>query len=165
MRKLFALLGLLALALPVAGVAGLSAGEGALTVDDGRGLLSLTARGGIIGRLDRGSVTVYDLTPDDANQPAVFGDDLPILFVGESGIRYSGAGLRFRITGGRYKIVVEGRGIDVSAVGKGTGWIVGDGDSPGLYSLEGDDCRKTPARCTPLPSFRERFQLGARADG
>ena len=69
MRKTFVLLGLLALALPVAGVAALSAGEGTLSVEDGVGKVTLQARGGVIGRLDRGSVTIYDLTPEDANDP------------------------------------------------------------------------------------------------
>ena len=60
-RKTFLLLGLLVLALPVAGVAALGAGEGTLSVEDGQGKVTLQARGGVIGRLDRGSVTIYDL--------------------------------------------------------------------------------------------------------
>src|SRR5687767_16028867 len=83
MRKAFVILGLLALALPVAGVAGLSSGEGTLSVEDGNGRATLQARGGVIGRLERGSVTIYDLTPEDAFEPWVFGDDQPVRFIGE----------------------------------------------------------------------------------
>jgi hypothetical protein len=161
-RKTFILLGLLALALPVAGVAALNAGEGTLSVEDGQGKVTLQARGGIIGRLDRGSVTIYDLSPQDAYEPYVFGDDEPVRFIGESGVRYGGAGLRFRLIGGRYRIVIEGRGIDLSVVAKGTGSIVaGAAADPGVYSLDGDDCRNDRASCKPLPEITKRFQLGS----
>lgn len=160
MRKPFALLALLALALPVTAVGAQRGGEGTLAVEDGRGRVSLQARGGFIGRLDRGSVTIFDLTPDDANVPVVSGDDRPVRFVGELGVQYAGAGLRFRLIGGGFRIVVSGRGIDLSVVGKGNGWIVGDPAGPGLYSLDGSDCRKTPTSCSPLPELPTRIQLG-----
>jgi hypothetical protein len=161
MRKAFVILGLLALALPVAGVAGLSAGEGTLSVEDGQGKVTLQARGGVIGRLERGFVTIHDLTPEDGYTPWVFGDDQPVRFVGETGIRYGGVGLRFRLVGGRYRITIEGRGIDLSVVAKGWGTIVAaEVADPGVYSLEGEDCRTDRARCKPLPEISKRFQLG-----
>ena len=131
---------MLALALPVAG-SGLPvrAGEGTLSVEDGRGTITIKARGGVIGRLDRGTVTIYDLTPEDANDPYVFGDDQPVQLVGDTGIRYAGAGLRFRLVGGSFRIVINGRGIDLSAVGKGNGSIRAEFGvlDPGVYSLDG----------------------------
>ena len=160
MRKTFVLLALLALGLPVAGVAGLSSGDGTLSVEDGRGKVTIQARGAIIGRLDRGTVTVYDLTPEDANDPYVFGADQPLALVGD-GIKYAGAGLRFRIIGGRYRIVIQGRGIDLSAVGKGFGSIKGDPGQFGVYSLDGADCRKDRATCKLLPEIEKRFLLEA----
>jgi energy-converting hydrogenase Eha subunit H len=165
MRKIFVLLALLALSLPVAGMAGLSAGDGTLSVEDGRGKVSIQARGAIIGRVDRGTVTIYDLTPEDASDPYVFGQYQPPSLVGETGIKYTGTGLRFRVIGGRYRIVIQGRGIDLSVVGKGFGTIVrGDDVLPGVYSLDGDDCRKERAACTPLPDVEKRFQLGVNAE-
>ena len=161
MRKLFALCGLLALALPVAGVAGPRSGEGTLSVEDGRGKITLQARGGVIGRLERGFVLICDLTPDDSNVPFVSGDDLPIRFIGDDCARYGGQGLRFRLVGGGYRIVIVGRGIDLSAVGKGAGTIRGDAEWPGVYSLDGDDCRTKKSSCTPLPELERHFQLGA----
>jgi hypothetical protein len=161
MRKTFLLLALLALGLPVAGMAGLSAGDGTLSVEDGRGKVTIQARGGVIGRLDRGTVTIYDLTPDDANAPVVFGDDQPWVLMGDNGIKYTGAGMRFRVIGGRYRIVIQGRGIDLSAVGKGFGSIRGEVDQPGVYSLDGADCRNDRAACKPLPEIEKRFLLEA----
>jgi hypothetical protein len=159
MRKTLVLLALLALALPVAGIAG--AGDGTLSVEDGRGKVTIQARGGVIGRVDRGTITIFDLTPGDANVPAVFGDDLPPVLVGEAGIRYTGSGMRFRAIGGRYRIVIQGRGIDLSAVGRGFGSIRGDVGQLGVYSLDGSDCRNDREACTLLPEVERRFLLEA----
>lgn len=160
MRKLFLCLALLALALPVVGTAGLRGNEGTLSVEDGRGSVMLRAKGGIIGRIDRGVVTIYDLTPGDAYEQRVTGDDRPVRFVGENGIRYAGNGIRFRIVGGEFMIVVTGAGIDLSAVGRGFGFVRGVGEDSGLYSLDGDDCRTDAASCKELPDLGRRFQLG-----
>lgn len=164
MRKLAVVLVLLALALPVAGVSALRPADGTLSVEDGSGVVIVRARGGAIGRLDRGSVTIYDLTPDDPYEQKVIGDDKPVRFIGENGVRYAGTGLRFRLVGGQFRIVVTGTGIDLSAVGKGSGYIQGDGLDPGVYSLDGDDCRLDRASCRPLPDFGRRFQLGVERD-
>jgi hypothetical protein len=165
MRKTFLLLVLLALGLPVIGLAGTSTGDGTLSVEDGRGKVTLQARGGVIGRLDRGTVTIYDLPPEDANIPAVFGDDQPVALVGENGIKYTGSGMRFRVIGGRYRILIQGRGIDLSAVGKGFGTIRGDIGQLGVYSLDGADCRKDRASCKLLPEIEKRFLLEATTTG
>lgn len=163
MRKVLVLISLLALALPVAGLAGLAAkraGEGTLSVEDGRGKVIVQARGGAIGRLERGTVRIFDLTPNDENVPVVTGDDRPLRFFGDNGIEYAGAGLRFRIIGGGFRVVIDGRGIDLSVVGRGSGFVKGETLDPGLYSLDGSDCRTRPATCEPLPELGERFQLG-----
>ena len=167
MRKTLLLLALLAISLPVAAVAAVDAtraGEGTLSVEDGRGKVTIQARGGVIGRLERGTVTIFDLTPDDVNVPVVFGDDQPVALVGETGIKYTGAAMRFRIIGGRYRIVIQGRGIDLSVVGKGWGTIKGDFGQLGVYSLDGADCRKDRAACKLLPEVEKRFLLEAGAE-
>ena len=148
--------------LPVTALAASSAGEGTLSVEEGRGKVTIEARGGFIGRIAFGTVTIHDLTPEDANEAIVFGDDRPVRFVGDTGIQYGGVGLRFRLAGGRYRIKVEGRGIDLSAVGRGVGTIKSDGGAgPGIYTLDGADCRKAPETCKPLPEITKVFQLGA----
>jgi hypothetical protein len=161
MRKPLVLLALLALALPVAGLAALRAGDGTLSVENGHGKLWLQGRGGLIGRLERGTITIWDLTPDDANDPFVTGDDKPVRFVGETGVQYAGTGLRFYLVGGGFRISINGKaGLDLSVVGKGNGWLQGDLVEPGLYSLGGNDCRKASTSCLPLPETRTFFQLG-----
>jgi hypothetical protein len=163
MRKTLFLLALLALVLPVAAISAdlaSSAGDGTLSVEDGRGTVTVQARGGVIGRIERGTITIFDLTPEDANDPVVFGDDQPVALVGETGIRYRGTAIRYRLIGGGFRIVINGRGIDLSVVGKGTGTIRGESVSPGLYSLDGSDCRKDPDSCKPLPEVAKSFKLG-----
>ena len=93
MRKTYLCLALLALILPVVALASVDTGEGTLSVEDGRGKINLQARGGVIGRIDRGTLTVYDTTPTDANFPVVTGADEPEFFVAGNGVRYKGAGI------------------------------------------------------------------------
>jgi hypothetical protein len=163
-RTTLALFTLLALSLPVAGGAAPSAGDGTLSVDGGRGKVTIDARGAVIGRLGSGTVTIWDLTPEDANLPVVWGDDFPVRLVGETGVRYSGNGMRFRVIGGRYRIMVSGRDIDLSAVGKGWASVRAEEAilDPGVYSIDGADCSSLRERagCKPLPELERRFQLG-----
>ena len=57
--------------------------------------------------------------------------------------------------------MIQGRGIDLSAVGKGFGSIKGDPGQFGVYSLDGADCRKDRAACKLLPEVEKRFLLEA----
>ena len=57
--------------------------------------------------------------------------------------------------------MIQGRGIDLSVVGKGSGFIEGEPLEPGVYSLDGADCRKNRASCDDLPRPGIRFKLGA----
>ena len=58
--------------------------------------------------------------------------------------------------------MIDGRGIDLSVVAKGTGTIVAAlaAVDPGVYSLDGADCRNDRESCKPLPEVPKRFQLG-----
>lgn len=161
MRKTSLCLALLALTLPVAALAAIDAGDGTLSVEDGRGKLTLQARGGVFGRLGSGTVTVWDTTPADASFPVVTGADQPEVFLLDGGVRYRGVGIRFRVIGGGFKLAIQGRGLDLSVVGKGSGFIEGDSVEPGVYSLDGADCRKNRASCNQLPEPGIRFRLGA----
>ena len=161
MRRSLVLVALLALVLPLAGYAAARAGEGTLTVKDGRGKVSVQGKGVLLGRLDRGSIEVVDLSPDDAFDPIVFGDDAPVRLVGENGLRYAGRNMRFRVIGGKYGIVIRGSGIDLSVVANGTSTLEGESDQPGFYSLDGDDCRNGSADCKLLPEKQRTIKLGS----
>lgn len=150
------------LAVPASAAAvAVSTTDGELSVNSGRGKVTVDARGGVIGRFTDGRVSILDLSPEDAFIPIVFGDELPPVELANGAVVYRGTNVRFRLVGGRYRIVVNGVGIDLSAVGNGLVWLESDGSRfPGTYSLDGDDCQLLRAKCKPLPELRTRFKLG-----
>jgi hypothetical protein len=176
MRKHILLLLACLLALPAMASAALmrSTGDGTLSVEDGQGRIVIDARGGVIGRFDRGSVTILDRTPDDAFEAKVWGATREVE-LGLDRERYFGPGVRFRLIGGSFRIVIHGAGIDLSAVGTGVVTLEGSGRFPGVYSLDGEDCGAPRSKCKDLPDPAQRFRLGtpdpperptpARADG
>jgi hypothetical protein len=161
MRKNILLLLVCSLAVPSVGSAALmrGTGDGTLSVQDGQGRIVIDARGGVIGRFDRGFVTILDRTPEDVFEAKVWGAtrDVPLGFEHD---RYFGQGVRFRLIGGSFRIVVNGAGIDLSAVGTGIVSLEGSGRFPGVYSLDGEDCSAARSRCKALPDPAQRFRLG-----
>jgi hypothetical protein len=152
-----------AAALVVGGAGAASPRVGTLSVEGGKGQVSVEIKGNVIGRLANGTVRVTDLTPRDRFLPYVQGRKLKITRVNAKTTLYKGQSLRFRMLGGRSKIVVKGTGISVAAVGRG--WAMLDAqrllpdDPAGVYSLDGVDCSVEPLTCTPLPADPERFTL------
>jgi hypothetical protein len=151
------------LAVPAAAAAvAVSSADGELSVDSGRGKVTVDARGGIIGRFTDGRVYILDLTPEDAFDPVIFGNELPSLEQPNGAVVHRGTNVRFRLVGGRYFVRVTGVGIDLSAVGNGNVWLESDGSRfPGTYSVDGDDCQLARTKCKPLPELRTRFKLGS----
>src|SRR6266516_3972545 len=129
MRRLltFAVLAL-ALALP-AGSAARPTGpnDGTLSVKDARGTITIQGRGGVIGSFVQGRVTITDPIDGDGTGPIVTGDDFPPIERSDTTTTWRGTGVRFRIIGGTFKIVVRGRGINLSLVGKGNVTVNGAG--------------------------------------
>jgi hypothetical protein len=160
--SLFALLALSAI-LAVPAFAGAPATDGTLSVKDAKGMVQLSSRGSLIARFERGKVTITDPNPYDARKPTVFGADA-IVYRNAKTTVYSGKGVRIRIGGGMTHVRIEGRGIYLSAVGRGTGMIEGAGSAPagvfydGVWSLNDEDYRS-------LPDEPTRFQLAALRPG
>ena len=133
--------------------------EGRLSVSEARGLVSVQGRGALIGRVDSGRVTVTDLSPVDVSDPIVFGCDVEE-FRGNAMV-CRGDNLRFRLIGGNWRIAITGRGIDVSAVARGTVKLDGEGLWTGLYSTSGVDCRRADAACELVPDQLTTLLLGS----
>jgi len=138
---------------------------GTLSVERGKGVVMLDLRGSVLGRLTNGTLRVTDQTPGDRYAAYVVGRKLVQTRVGPRTTVYRGQGLRFRMIGGGYRIVVRGTGIDVEAVGRGVVMLDGEpkieGEDTGLYSLDGADCGLEPQLCAALPTEPERFVLGS----
>ena len=136
---------------------------GTLSVEHGKGVVMVDLRGSLLGRLGVGSLRVTDQTPNDRYAALVVGRKMTQERLGPRTVIYRGQGLRFRMVGGGYRVVVRGSGISVSAVGRGVVMLDAEprfpGDDAGVYSLDGVDCGLEPTLCTALPTEPERFPL------
>jgi hypothetical protein len=134
--------------------------DGTLSVRDGQGMVEVSARGAFIGRLERGKITVTDRNPFDARRPVVLGAERKRTSRNLRTTTYSGREMRLRSTGAFVHIRLEGRGINLSAVGRGRGLIQGVPEgSPGaavdgLWSLNDEEYLS-------LPEILTGFQLVA----
>ena len=165
MRKLTSLACSILAFAAIGGSAGAAAPDvGVLSVEGGKGAVTLELKGSVLGRLSLGTLRVTDKTPLDRYAALVVGRKLTQERVGPRTILYKGNGLRFRMVGGGYKIVVRGTGISLSAVGRGVASLDGDrrfaGEDAGVYSLEdGVDCGIEPLLCDALPDEPRQFVL------
>ena len=143
--------------------------SGTLSVDRGKGVVTLDLRGNVLGRLANGTVRVTDQTPRDRFGEIVFGRDVTEEQLGPRTVLYRGQGLRFRMVGGGYRIVIRGSGIVLSVVGRGVVQLDGerkaDETTTGVYSFSVADCSVEPTLCTPLPDERESFVLEPAVEG
>jgi hypothetical protein len=153
MRALLTFAVLAALALPAASAArDQGANDGTLSVRDARGTLTISVRGGVIGSFARGSVTISDPVDGDGTGPIVTGDDFPPIERNETTTTWRGTKVRFRIIGGSFRIVVKGRGINLSLVGKGNVTLDGAGTvDDGSYSVNGGEYLPMPGFSLPFP--------------
>jgi hypothetical protein len=163
--KCFALFGLLAL-LVVTGTAAARSGgpnDGTLTVKNGDGRIVITGfKGAVIGRFDKGQVTIKDPNPNDGIGPIVTGADVT-QSLSENTTRYSGSKVRFRTIGGSFTITVFGTDINLSAIGRGLIQLNGSLGArgtvdDGTYAVNGGAPQ-------PFPPFPFRFPLDAQAGG
>jgi hypothetical protein len=140
-------------------------GNGELSLERGRGSAVLEMRGVVLGRLTTGTLRVTDLTPRDRFAPTVSGRKVTAERLGPRTVLYRGQGIRFKVLGGRYRIVLRGTGMSVSAVGRGEVVLDGDprfvGDDVGVFSLDGVDCVMASQLCVPMPTEPETYQLGS----
>lgn len=146
MRRLLTLLLALALAAPVAASARQAIpGDGSLSVRNGDGQVRLTVRGAVIGKVERGQLTVID-PAKECDALLVWEADAPprewTTTDGETACTYRGTDLRFRFVGGVNELRVAGVGIYLSAVGRGQVRVKG---VAGSYAVNGGRYQELPA--------------------
>ena len=134
-------------AVPAALASTRATGDGVLELKsaDGRvviGRYLTPARGLLWGQMDRGKLVVVDPLPGDG-QVYVSGFDRKPLSTfdpdtGATVTTYWGTNLHFRVTGGKYRLVFEGDGIDLTAIGAGVAYLTGDPDvfDAGYYAVD-----------------------------
>lgn len=148
MRRLLLILLAALLVLPAAALAAVrAAGDGTLVVRDANGTVTIKGKGTIFGHFDHASLTVVDYNRDDTKEPQVNGA-AKTRALNETTTRYTGNDVRFLLAGGKYTVKLQGYGVDVSAVGRGSATLQGYGTADdGRYSLGG----AKPVDLTLLP--------------
>src|SRR4051795_9127972 len=97
MRRLVLILLVLGLSVPAVALAVRDLpGDGTLVVDNARGIVTVRARGGIIGRFDQGRVTIVDPVLGDGGAPFVYGAER-VSVLGPHTTMYVGEDVRFRL--------------------------------------------------------------------
>lgn len=157
MRSFLTFALLVALAVPATSAARTRGpNDGTLSVRDARGVITIQARGAVIGSFAQGKVIIVDPVEGDGTGPIVSGEEIyrPI---DEKTDFYRGTNVRFRIIGGRFTIRVQGRGINLSLVGKGNVTVNGTGAvedglaDDGSYSVNGGDYFAIPDLAFSFP--------------
>jgi hypothetical protein len=157
MRRILPILALAAAAAaPAVALAGPNAAsDGTLSIRNGKGLVAIQARGGVIARWDRGCARVYDPVVGDGSGPIVFGAER-IVEVSERAVLYCGANVRLRLIGGHFRFRFTGSDVDLSFVGRGR-VTLGPAErileTAGTYSIDEEEYR-------PFPVVQRTFQLG-----
>jgi hypothetical protein len=156
MRHLLTFAVLVALLVPASSSARSSGpNDGTLSLRDARGTFIISARGAVIGSLARGSVTIKDPVEGDGSGPIVTGEDFPPVEKSEDTTTWRGTRVRFRIIGGAFRVRVQGRGINLSLVGKGNVTLRGaDTEDDGIYSVN-------DGAYLPIPNIPFLFPLSA----
>jgi hypothetical protein len=132
---------------------------GTLSVDGAMGQVRVQARGGLLGRVESGSIQLVDLTPNDRWFPVVNGIGRGVL------VTYRGESITFRLLGGSYRLVLKGRGISIAA--RGHGWALLDGEpneigDTGIWAVGPDaDCRRAPEACAAVPEQARLVTFGS----
>jgi hypothetical protein len=143
-----------ALAVP-ATLSAATATDGTLSVKRGRGTIVLKFKGTAIGRLANGRVRITDKTPFDEQSPQ-FRHCRRLLYPTLSTTVCIGRYISFRALDGRYVVRVQGSGIYLSAVGRGTVMVDGVGDQglpDGVMSIDDSPYES-------LPDYPTTFDLG-----
>ena len=164
MRAALLSLLLAAMAVPAAVLAADSPKRsGALSVEGAIGTVKVTARGGLLGRIESGSIQLVDLTPNDRWFPVVNGLGRGVV------VTMKADNISFRLLGGQYRLILRGKGISIAARGQGSAVLDGEPDefgSTGIWAVGADaDCRGAPESCSRVPEQPRRVSFGGNGQG
>jgi hypothetical protein len=158
-----AALALLAFALASTAAVAATPSAGTLSVEGAVGVVTVTGRGAVLGRVVSGSVRIVDTSPDDRWEPMING------IAGIESYTLKGRNLSFRVLGGEYRIVLRGEGISLAARGRGVATIDGDtaaaaSGTAGIWSVTRDvDCRRAADLCDPVADILRKISFGLTA--
>jgi hypothetical protein len=154
MRRLLVPILLAAALVPAVALAAPGApSDGTVSVRNADGKVSVVARGSFIGYCDSCKIWVNDPDPTDGAAPTITNSEVSHSLT-DTKTQYSGSSMRFRMVGGFWRMIIQGKGIDLSGIGHGQVVLNGAGGSTdGTYQFDGDTYRS-------MPDFELRFPLG-----
>jgi hypothetical protein len=140
---------------PAAFAASSTAGDGVLELKGVNATrVSITGqRGAIWGQIDKGTLKVIDLNPDDNLNAYVSGGTV-VPDPDTTVTVYTGKNIHFRFIGGKYRFVITtASGIDVTAVGVGQAYLTGDPAAldTGAYAVDDGKWQDVPLQRKPVP--------------
>jgi hypothetical protein len=147
MRRLSLTLLVALLAFPAAALAARAdKGDGVFELKAASGTFILNGGGVLIGQMDKGTLRVQDMNPNDGQEPAVSGAEHSRPTDDPNTTLYWGSNIHFRITQGKYRIRFKGSGVDLTAVGVGIADITANPLSldAGTFSLDGGKWTAVP---------------------
>jgi hypothetical protein len=125
-----------------------AAGDGVLELRDVNATkANIYAKGAVWGQLDYGQLKVTDFNPDDNITAQVSGAESKRPTIEPGVTVYTGKNIHFRFTGNRYiKFSIIGSGIDVTAVGVGRAYLIGDPEwyDDGDYAVDNGKWQPVP---------------------
>jgi hypothetical protein len=152
MKRILLLFGLAAvLAMPMA-VSAASGTDGTLSVRKGHATVVLKLKGTTIGRMARGTIRIRDLNPYDDVTAQI--RHCRLRYPNASTVACTGKKIVFRAVNGRFTVRLNGSGIYLSAVGRGSVTVQGLGALPassGLMSLDSGPYQPIPDELTTFP--------------
>lgn len=164
MRRFLVILGCALVAVPAAIARSTATGDGVFELKAVYGKVTIgkalqPARGLLWGQMDNGTLIVQDPVLGDG-KILVTGWDTrvptPALPDGTPAqTTYTGANMHFRVTGGKYRLIFRGSGIDLTAIGAGVALLNASENAidAGYYAVDSGDWTAAPLNVTKSVPF------------
>jgi hypothetical protein len=129
-------------------------GDGTLVVKNANATkIVVEGRGAIFGHFETGTLTVVDYNPFDTKDPQMNGC-VRTQQKSDTTTVCKGGDVRFYFSGGKYKLILSGFDISLSAVGKGTVSLAGQGTTDdGTFAVNGGKPQALPPYLPTVATF------------
>ena len=155
MRRFFVILVCSLAAVPAALAGSTASGDGVLELKAVYGQVTIgkqlqPARGLLWGQMDRGKLTVQDPVLGDGKILVTGWDTRVVSPATDDGTpaqtAYTGSNIHFRVTGGKYRLMFKGSGIDLTAIGAGVATLNANDNvlDAGYFAVDSGDWIPAP---------------------
>jgi hypothetical protein len=164
MRRFLVILVCSLAAVPTALAGSNASGDGVLELKALYGKVTIgkplqPARGLLWGQMDTGKLTVQDPVVGDGKILVTGWDTRVFTPTADDGTpaqtTYTGTNIHFRVTGGKYRLVFKGSGIDLTAIGAGVAYLNASEDAvdAGYFAVDSGDWTPAPLLFVKTVSF------------